>query len=88
MILRWLYSTLTQDIMSQIIGSQSSHEARVALQRIFSTSSKARVMQLRLEYQMAKNDGNTLAQYFLKMKTIDDNLAVVDEPVKERDQIL
>ena len=50
MILSWLYSTLTQDIMSRIIGSQSFHEAWVALKRIFSASSKARVMQLRLEY--------------------------------------
>ena len=37
---------------------------------------------------MAKNDGNTMAEYVLKMKTIADNLAVIDEPVNERDQIL
>ena len=88
MILSWLYSTLTQDIMSQIIGSQSSHEAWVDLQRIFSASSKARVMQLRLEYQMTNKDGNTMAEYVLKMKTIANNLADIDEHVKERDQIL
>ena len=86
--MNFFYSTLTQDIMSQIIGSQSSHEAWVAFQRIFSASSKTHVMQLRLEYQMAKNDGNTMAEYILKMKTIADNPATIDELVRERDQIL
>ena len=37
---------------------------------------------------MAKKDDNTMAEYVLKMKTIVDNLAAIDEPVKEIDQIL
>ena len=37
---------------------------------------------------MAKKYGNTIAEYVLKMKTFVDNLATIDEPIKERDQIL
>ena len=54
MVLSWLYSTLTLDIMSQIVGHQTSHDAWMALQRIFFASSKARIMQLRLEFQTTK----------------------------------
>ena len=50
MILSWIYSSLTPEIMGQIIGYQTSYEAWFALEKIFSASSKAWVMQLRLEF--------------------------------------
>ena len=59
-ILNWLYSTLTYDIMSQIVGYQKSHEAWITLQRIFSSSSKARIMQLILEFQTIKKGGESM----------------------------
>ena len=88
MVLRWLYSTLTLDIMSQIIGHQTSHDAWMALQRIFSASSKARIMQLRLEFQTAKNGVDSTLEYILRIKTISDNLVAIREPVKDRDHII
>ncbi|RVW56689.1 hypothetical protein CK203_075078 [Vitis vinifera] len=45
-------------------------------------------MQLRLEFQTTKKGGDSMLDYILKMKTIYDNLAVVGEPVKDRDHIL
>ena len=87
-ILSWLYSMLTPDIMSQIVGHLTSHEAWTTLQMIFSTSSKAWIMQLGLEFQIAMKGGESMMEYILKMKTISNNLASVGERVKERDQIL
>ena len=43
-ILSWLYSSLTPAIMAQIIGHNSSHFAWNALEKTFSSSSKARIM--------------------------------------------
>ncbi|RVW86356.1 Retrovirus-related Pol polyprotein from transposon RE1 [Vitis vinifera] len=83
-----MYSTLNPDIMGQIVGFQTSHEAWMALHKIFSTSSKARIMQLRLEFQTTKKGGDSMLDYILKMKSISDNLAAVGEPVKDRDHIL
>ena len=51
MILRWIFSTLTSEIIGKIVSFQTSHAAWTALQQIFSASSKARIMQLRLEFQ-------------------------------------
>ena len=70
------------------MGYESSHEAWIALQRIFSASSKALIMQLRLKFQTIKKGGDTMMELILKLKTITDNLAAIGEPVKERDQIL
>ena len=44
MVLSWLYSTLTLNIMGQIVGFQTSHDAWMALHKIFSASSKARIL--------------------------------------------
>ena len=43
-ILSWIYSSLTLGIMAQIIGHTTSHSTWVALERIFSSSSRARIM--------------------------------------------
>ena len=64
-----LYSTLTPGIMSQIVGCQTSYEAWTSLQKIFAASSKARIMQLRLEFQTGRKGGNSMMEYILKMKT-------------------
>ena len=50
MILRWIYSSLTQDVMIQITGYMTSHATYFDLEHIFSASSKAQVMQLRLKF--------------------------------------
>ena len=54
MVLSWLYSTLTPDIMGQIVGFQTSHDAWMVVHKIFSTSSKARILQFCLEFQTTK----------------------------------
>ena len=55
---------------------------------IFSSSSKAQIMQLRLEFQTIKKGGESMMEYILKLKTISNDLAAVGEPIKETNQIL
>ena len=88
MILSWIFSSLTPEIMGQIIGYQTSNTTWVALEKIFVASSKARIMQLRLAFQTTQKGSLPIMEYILKMKTIIDNLAAIGEPVAERDQIL
>ncbi|RVW25398.1 Retrovirus-related Pol polyprotein from transposon RE1 [Vitis vinifera] len=88
MILSWIYSSLTPEVMGQIVGLQTSHEAWTALQRSFSASTKARTMQLRLAFQTTKKGSLTMMEYIQKLKHISDSLAAIGEPVLEKDQIL
>ena len=74
--------------MGQIVGFQTPHDAWMALHKIFSASSKARILQLRLEFQTAKKGADPMLEYILKIKTISDNLAAIGELVKETDHIL
>jgi hypothetical protein len=87
-ILSWIYSSLTPAIMAQIIGHNSSHCAWKALEKTFSSSSRARIMQLRLELQFTKKGSMTMIDYIMKVKAAADSLAAIGEPVSEQDQVM
>ena len=84
LILSWIYSTLTPEVMAQIVGYQTSHSSWFALEKLFSSSTRAR----RLEFQTTKKNSLSMMDYFLKLKTLSDNLAAAGGPVSERDHIL
>ncbi|KAG6792273.1 hypothetical protein POTOM_001417 [Populus tomentosa] len=71
-----------------IIGYNTSHTAWNALEKTFSFSSKARIMQLRLELQSMKKGSLSMIDYIMKVKGAADNLAAIGEPVLEQDQIM
>ncbi|KAG6735682.1 hypothetical protein POTOM_061670 [Populus tomentosa] len=87
-ILSWIYSSLTLAIMAQIIGHNSSHCVWKALEKTFSSSSRARIMQLRLELQSTKKGSMTMIDYIMKVKAVVDNLATIGEPVSKQDQVM
>ncbi|RVW89377.1 Retrovirus-related Pol polyprotein from transposon RE1 [Vitis vinifera] len=76
-ILSWIYSSLTPGIMAQIIGHNSSHSAWNALEKIFSSCSRARIMQLRLEFQSTKKGSMSMIDYIMKVKGAADSLAAI-----------
>ena len=87
-ILSWIYSSLTPAIMARIIGHNSSHYAWNALEKTFSSSSRARIMQLRLELQSTKKGSLAMIDYIMKIKGAADSLAAIGEPVSEQDQVM
>ena len=82
-ILSWIYSSLTPAIMTQIIGHTTSQSAWNALEKTFSSSSRARIMQLRLELQSTKKGSLSMIDYIIKVKGATDNLTTIGEPVSE-----
>ncbi|KAL5554176.1 hypothetical protein UlMin_041577 [Ulmus minor] len=80
--------TSTDTIMAQIIGHSTSYSAWQALEKIFSSSSRARIMQLRLELQTLKKGSMSMMDYLMKLKGFSDNLVAVGEPFSEQDQIM
>ena len=85
MILNQIYSSLTPKIMAQIIGHTTSHWAWLALEKIFSSSSRARIMQLQLELQTTKKGSISMMDSLMKLKSFADSLVAIGENVSERD---
>ena len=82
-ILSWIYSPFTLVIMAQIIGHTTSQSAWNALEKTLSSSSRARIMQLRLELQSTKKGSLSMIDYIMKVKGVADSLAAIGEPVSE-----
>eukprot|EP00261_Vitis_vinifera_P036785 XP_019078028.1 PREDICTED: dr1-associated corepressor homolog [Vitis vinifera] len=84
----WIYSSLTEDVMAQIIGLDTASEIWTALEKIFSAASKACIMQLRFQLQTTKKGGLSMMEYLLKIKSIVANLLAIGENITEQDRIL
>ena len=54
LVMCWIYSLLTEGVMTQIIGLDTTSEIWIALEKIFLVASKARTMQLRFQLQTTK----------------------------------
>jgi len=74
--------------MAQIIGDTTSQSAWNALDKTFYSSSRARIMQLRLELQSTKKGSLSMIDYIIKVKGVVDSLAAIGEPVSEQDQVM
>ncbi|KAL5542803.1 hypothetical protein UlMin_010513 [Ulmus minor] len=74
--------------MAQIIGHNTSHSAWSTLEKTFSSSSRARIMQLHLELQTLKKGSMSMIDYMMKLKGISDSLAAIRGSMSEQDQIM
>ena len=88
LILSWIYSSLSPELMSQIVGMTTTASAWAALQTFYSSSSNARILQLRLQLQTIKKGGMLMMDYTLKVKNLADQLAAIQEKVSDRDLVL
>ncbi|RVW97735.1 Retrovirus-related Pol polyprotein from transposon RE1 [Vitis vinifera] len=74
--------------MAQIIGHNSSHSAWNALEKTFSSSSRARIMQLRLELQSTKKGSLSMIDYIMKVKGAADSLAAIENLSQNKTSML
>ena len=74
--------------MAQIIGHTTSHSAWLALEKIFFSSSRARIMQLQLELKTLKKGSISMMDFLMKLKIISDSLVAIGETVTEQDHII
>lgn len=59
-----------------------------ALESTFSAQSSARVVQLRTQLQTIRKGSSSLDEYFQRIKSLADALAVIRQPVSESDLVL
>jgi hypothetical protein len=86
-LLSGLLSSMTEDILRDVITATSSKEVWESLQRQFSSSTKARTLQLRVQLATAKKRDLSAADYFRKIKGIAIELAVANEILRDDEVI-
>nr|CAD1839991.1 unnamed protein product [Ananas comosus var. bracteatus] len=86
-LLSWIQATLTEGVLAQVVGLQTSRDVWVALERRYASLSRAHISQLTTQLQTIKKGGMTITDYMNKIKAISDNLAAVGKSIHDDDLI-
>ncbi|KAK2659236.1 hypothetical protein Ddye_005769 [Dipteronia dyeriana] len=84
----WIYPTISESVIGQVVGCQSSCDVWSRLYRIYCQQSIARALQLRNQLQAIKKGSDSKSDFVFKIKNIGDALIVVGEEVKDRDLVI
>ena len=82
LILSLLLSTLTESVLTHVVGLKTSQEVWLTLERMFATQSQARIMQSRFQLATLKKGASSISDYFQKAQTLAHTLAAIDTPLK------
>jgi histone deacetylase 1/2 len=84
-VLSALVSSLSENILAQMVGLSKSREVWVALERMFASHSFARAIQTRQFLASTKKGNLSISDYFQKMRSFSDNLAAIGQPLQNHE---
>ena len=87
-LLNWLLSSIFESMLGHVVNCNSSSEIWTTLGQLFSTKSKARLLHLRFLLQTMKKGSLSIEDYFLKMKTIAQDLMLAGQSVSDDELVL
>ena len=73
----WLLGSIYEVMLGHVVRCTSAQQIWSTISSLFSSNSKARLLQLRFQLQMLKKGSMTINDYFLKMRNIADTLASI-----------
>jgi hypothetical protein len=74
-VLNYLLSSLSCDILVQVVPADTARDAWVAIDNYFASQSRSRVISTRMALFTAQKGNSTVAEYYAKMKTLADEMA-------------
>ncbi|KAL9411198.1 hypothetical protein AB3S75_044900 [Citrus x aurantiifolia] len=87
-LLGWLLSSMSKGIISLVFNLETSLEVWKAVETQFGSQSKSRLLHLRYLMNSTRKDDLKMTDYFIKMKSITDNMAVAGSALSNDDLIL
>lgn len=83
----WLLGSLSEDILSEVVGALTSKEVWQSLAGYYNRVSSSRVFELQRKLHGLSKEGKTMDEYLRSLKMICDQLASVGSPVTEKMKI-
>lgn len=80
-ILSTLISSLSENILSHVIGCTTSRDLWLSHERMFISQSQARITCTHYQLATMKKGSSTISEYFEKMKILSDTLAATGQPL-------
>ncbi|OVA03809.1 Alcohol dehydrogenase superfamily [Macleaya cordata] len=81
LLLSAIFSSITEGVHTQLVGSLTSREAWLCLERSYASPSQARVMQLTHQLQNTTKGTSSVLEYLVKMKSFADSLAAISQHI-------
>ncbi|KAF5458441.1 hypothetical protein F2P56_022468 [Juglans regia] len=88
MVISALYSSLTDNILSQVVDCATSHEIWTTLTNLYSAQSTAHLMQTRYQLATLKKGSDTISAYFHKAKALASSLSSAGHPLSSHEFII
>ncbi|KAJ3701404.1 hypothetical protein LUZ61_005109 [Rhynchospora tenuis] len=87
LILAWIFSSLSQSMLAQVVNCQSAAELWITITQIYGSHSMAKELDLKLQLQTLKKGGSTVSQYTQQMQNIADRLRSIGSGVSDQDLV-
>lgn len=84
-LLSGLLSTMTEDVLRDVVLAKTSKEVWDSLQKKFASSTKARTVQIRVELATLKKHDLSAADFFHKIMGLANELAAADAPLRDEE---
>ncbi|KAK8943168.1 hypothetical protein KSP39_PZI009550 [Platanthera zijinensis] len=88
LILSWLVASLTDPLISLVVGFPTSKVVWYALAKAFASHSRVRVLQLKTNLHNIKRGSSIITEYIQQIKTITDNLAIIGHQISDSDLVM
>jgi len=86
-VLSYLLNSLTQEILAQVIGKDSTFDLWTALTTLFAAQSQSRITNLRMAISNTKKGNMSSNAFIAKMKNLGDVLAAAERPVTDPEMV-
>lgn len=87
LLLSWLQSTISRDMLTRIIGCKTSSQLWDKIHEHFQINTQARSRQLRCELRATTLESLSISKYLLKIQTIVNSLSAIGEPISSREHL-
>jgi len=88
LLLGWLFSTIFEEMLAQVIYCESSAEVWLYLEKLYARQTIAKSFQLKQHLRSVKKENLSMNDYVLKIKTKSHSLAVIREPLSDNELLL
>ena len=88
LILHAILASTSITITHLLVAYKTSHEAWIALNRLYTGKSRTRAMQLKEDLTLSTRGTRTVTEFLHRIKVIVDELAIIDHPISDDDLTL
>ena len=87
MILSWLLSSISVEILSIVVNSKTSRKLWISLEEQFGSETAAKKVHLKMLLNNLKKGSMSITEYFCKLRSVTNELAMVGSPISSLDFI-